>query len=288
MPMNDVCQLLKETRLDKGLTLDEVAQRTYIKLHYLEALEEGRLEKLPAMVHTYGYIRQYAKLLGLDGGSLVAQFQQQERAASAPAKPATAARPTTNELFGESLGFLKPIKTSYGNGNGHHANGNGHHQPTALATPEAPMAPMPSGISPDLPREPGPQDYVPGQMAQVVAPVHLPEPFMPSPFSSPAQAVLTHGAAVQPRDGGPHAPAAYFTPPRGADPQDVIEAQARAQQILLDAEREARHLLRGAEAYADEVLGRLEAEVGQTLQIVQNGRAFLATRRSAGAQQRLG
>jgi transcriptional regulator with XRE-family HTH domain len=288
--MNDVCQLLKETRLDKGLTLEEVAQRTYIKLHYLEALEEGRLEKLPAMVHTYGYIRQYAKLLGLDGGSLVAQFQQQERASTAPAKPG--ARTPSADLFGESLGFLKPMKPAYGNGNGnghgHHANGNGHHLPTALAMPEAPLAPLPSGISPEMPIQPmapaaelpepvayaapepvtAPMPAVPAPSLLVPSP-SLPEPFMPSPFSQPAAASV------------PAAPASYFTPPRGSDPQDVLEAQARAQQILLDAEREARHLVRGAEAYADEVLGQLEAEVGQTLQIVQNGRAFLASRRLA-------
>lgn len=76
--MTDVCQLLKETRLSRGLSLEEVAQRTYIKLYYLEALEEAWLDKLPAPVHTFGYIRLYAKLLGLDGGALVAQFQQQK------------------------------------------------------------------------------------------------------------------------------------------------------------------------------------------------------------------
>jgi transcriptional regulator with XRE-family HTH domain len=76
--MTDVCQLLKETRASRGLSLEEVAQKTYIKAYYLEALEEGLLDRLPAPVHTFGYIRLYAKLLGLDGGALVAQFQQQK------------------------------------------------------------------------------------------------------------------------------------------------------------------------------------------------------------------
>lgn len=77
--MPDICLLLKETRQKYGLTLEDVAQRTYIKLPYLQALEDGRMDQLPAPVYTYGYIRQYAKLLGLDGGELVARFQEQER-----------------------------------------------------------------------------------------------------------------------------------------------------------------------------------------------------------------
>jgi hypothetical protein len=172
-----------------------------------------------------------------------------------------------------------------GNGNGHsvNGNGNGHHPLTTLAAPEAPG--MPSALSPEVPIS-GPQlptvgappssdpigaKPLPSVIPEPASTVTLPEPFMTSPYTSP----------------GPVAPAqaVYFIPPRGADPQDVVEAQARAQQILLDAEREARHLVRGAEAYADEVLGQLELEVGQSLQIVQNGRSFLASRRSAPQQR---
>lgn len=242
--MNDVCQLLKETRLGKGLSLDEVAQRTYIKLHYLEALEEGQLEKLPAMVHTYGYIRQYAKLLGLDGGALVAQFQQHERAASAP----KAARTPTAELFNETLNFLKPIKATYGaegNGNGAaYAPGSGAgYAPTPTLEPPAAYVP-PAAPAPEL-------------------------PMAPPPLSAPF-------AGAQPA-----APAPSFFRPQ-PEPTEVLDARAQAQQILLAAEREARQLVSGAESYADEVLGQLEAEVTATLAVIQNGRHFLAARQRSG------
>lgn len=212
--MNDVCQLLKETRVSKGLSLDEVAQRTYIKLHYLEALEEGELSKLPAMVHTYGYIRQYAKLLGLDGGALVAQFQQQERGPAPQPKPLE--RVPTNELFTDSMSFLKPMKASY---SGHVPTlGQGYANGSAVA--QAPEADTDS--SPSLP------------MSAMRVP---------------------------------------------SEPADVLAARAQAQEILLAAEREARQLVRGAESYADEVLGQLEAEVAQSLQVIVNGRQFLEARR---------
>lgn len=78
--VNTVSQLLKREREARGITLEEVAQKTYIKLHYLHALEEDRPDLLPAPVYTCGYIRQYAKLLGLDGAELVNLYQQHSKA----------------------------------------------------------------------------------------------------------------------------------------------------------------------------------------------------------------
>lgn len=241
--MTDVCQLLRETRLGKGLTLDEVAQRTYIKLHYLEALEEGRLERLPAMVHTYGYIRQYAKLLGLDGGSLVAQFQAFERAASQP----RTARPPAAEMLGETLSFLRPIKPSYGNGsNGHGASASAIGAVTRADVADAVLPPTAPPSAPALPQA-GWTPSLPGQD-------------VPAP----------HPLSVTPAGSAP------------VSASDLMDARAQAQQILLSAEREARQLVQGAEGYADEVLQRLEGEVANALQIVQNGRQFLSSRRRTG------
>lgn len=78
--VNTVSQLLKREREARGITLEEVAQKTYIKLHYLHALEEDRPDLLPAPVYTCGYIRQYAKLLSLDGAELVNLYQQHSKA----------------------------------------------------------------------------------------------------------------------------------------------------------------------------------------------------------------
>ena len=126
--MNEVCSLLKETRQSHGLSLEEVAQRTYIKLPYLEALEDGALERLPAPVYTYGYIRQYAKLLGLDGSALVAQFQQHERGPVHSASTQRSIIPMA-DMPGDSFNPFKPANGNgrlNGNGNG---NGNGHAKP---------------------------------------------------------------------------------------------------------------------------------------------------------------
>jgi hypothetical protein len=62
----------------------------------------------------------------------------------------------------------------------------------------------------------------------------------------------------------------------------VQQAKREAQQILAAAEREAAQMIRGAEQYAGEVLANLEVEVAKALQIIQNGRHYMASRRQPG------
>ena len=50
-------EILQSARLQQGLSLDDIALQTFIKKNYLEALEEDRLEDLPAAVYSCGYIR---------------------------------------------------------------------------------------------------------------------------------------------------------------------------------------------------------------------------------------
>ena len=65
----------RSTRLGLGRTLQDVADATRIKRAYLEALEEMRLEDLPSRPFTIGYVRAYARMLGLDPDAAVARFK---------------------------------------------------------------------------------------------------------------------------------------------------------------------------------------------------------------------
>lgn len=62
----DLGDLLREARTSRGLTLAEVERDTRISRSYLEALEGGRYEVLPAPVYARGFVRSYARYLGLD------------------------------------------------------------------------------------------------------------------------------------------------------------------------------------------------------------------------------
>lgn len=63
--------VLKKTRLQYGLTLEQVHQATRIKHIYLEALEDEDFERLPGAVYVTGFVRSYADYLGLDSEQML-------------------------------------------------------------------------------------------------------------------------------------------------------------------------------------------------------------------------
>jgi cytoskeletal protein RodZ len=73
-----VGEALKAVRLDQGLTLAELAEKTRVRRSYLEALEEMRLDALPSRPFTIGYIRAYATALGLDPELATERFKSDE------------------------------------------------------------------------------------------------------------------------------------------------------------------------------------------------------------------
>ena len=59
-------EVLRQTRIERGITLYDVEQDIRINRAYLAALEEAKFELLPAPVYARGFMRSYARYLGLD------------------------------------------------------------------------------------------------------------------------------------------------------------------------------------------------------------------------------
>lgn len=57
---------LRRQREMREITLREISEATKISLRYLEALEQERFDLLPAKVFARGFLRQYARYVGLD------------------------------------------------------------------------------------------------------------------------------------------------------------------------------------------------------------------------------
>ncbi len=68
--IKDVGNYLQQQRLAHSLTLENVAERTFISHTVLRALEEGNTDELPEKIYVQGFIRRYADLLGIDGAEL--------------------------------------------------------------------------------------------------------------------------------------------------------------------------------------------------------------------------
>jgi transcriptional regulator with XRE-family HTH domain len=67
--------LLGEARKARGVTLEQAAAATRIRIRHLAALEDDRLAELPAPVYVRGYLRTYAGYLEVDADALVDVFE---------------------------------------------------------------------------------------------------------------------------------------------------------------------------------------------------------------------
>ncbi|MGY2373931.1 RodZ domain-containing protein [Pseudomonas sp. SDO524_S393] len=69
-------ETLRQARESKGWSLAEVALKLNLTATSLANLEAGAFDKLPGHTFARGYIRAYAKLLGIDQAVLVQEFDQ--------------------------------------------------------------------------------------------------------------------------------------------------------------------------------------------------------------------
>ncbi|MWV11556.1 DUF4115 domain-containing protein [Pseudomonas sp. R-28-1W-6] len=67
---------LRKARESKGWALTEVAAQLHLTEQALHQLETGAFDKLPGHTFARGYVRAYAKLLGMDQAPLVSEFDQ--------------------------------------------------------------------------------------------------------------------------------------------------------------------------------------------------------------------
>jgi cytoskeletal protein RodZ len=66
--------MLQRARQARGLTLEEVERDTRISRRYLQALENENFGLLPAPVYARGFLRTYARYLGLEPANLLPLF----------------------------------------------------------------------------------------------------------------------------------------------------------------------------------------------------------------------
>jgi len=65
-PRMSLALWLRTGRTEKGLSLDDVARTTKIQLKTLERIEAGAQDGLPAEVFVRGFVRAFARCVGLD------------------------------------------------------------------------------------------------------------------------------------------------------------------------------------------------------------------------------
>jgi len=70
----EIGSILRARRELLSLHFDEVERNTHVKAHYLEALENGAMNRLPSTVQTRGMLSNYATFLDLDVDALLLRY----------------------------------------------------------------------------------------------------------------------------------------------------------------------------------------------------------------------
>lgn len=76
-PATSVGATLRLARLERGEELPAMASALKLRRDQLEAIEEDDLSRLPGRTYALGFVRSYARHLGLDADALVEQFKDE-------------------------------------------------------------------------------------------------------------------------------------------------------------------------------------------------------------------
>jgi hypothetical protein len=72
--LQHMLERMRQAREERGLDLDALARRTRIRVHQLEAIEQGYFERLPRGVYARAVVRAYAEAVGLEPNNAVAEL----------------------------------------------------------------------------------------------------------------------------------------------------------------------------------------------------------------------
>jgi cytoskeleton protein RodZ len=78
--LQELGQKIQQVRQAQGMSLSQLYSLTYVPMHHLKSLEEGRTQKLPEDVFLRGFIQRICDALALDGEAIVAQIPTTEDA----------------------------------------------------------------------------------------------------------------------------------------------------------------------------------------------------------------
>ncbi len=69
-------------RQTKGISLEQIADLTKLRVSTLKAIEDGNFDALPGGIYNISYIRQYARAIDADESRLIQLYRLQHQVAS--------------------------------------------------------------------------------------------------------------------------------------------------------------------------------------------------------------
>ena len=89
---------LPHYRQKRGVSLEEISERTKISIRFLKAIEAEEYEALPGGIFATSYLRQYAAAIGFDEEELLTSYDAATRRGDEP-RPSDAPKPSNRSLL---------------------------------------------------------------------------------------------------------------------------------------------------------------------------------------------
>lgn len=104
---NPIGSVLRYYRLQRKLDLDHISEELRIRLDYLEAMERGRFDLLPAGIYRRSFLKAYAEYLKLDADNVVRMLDQRQ---GTPDREMMQSRPAPKAPLGEPAETENSVK----------------------------------------------------------------------------------------------------------------------------------------------------------------------------------
>jgi cytoskeletal protein RodZ len=105
-----VGQLLRRHRIDKRMSVEEISRATRVPMSSVERIEDDRFDELPGEVFVRGFLKAYARAVGLPADEVLARHTASRRVAFVTPLPLSTqnamGKPARGRRYGVALAFV--------------------------------------------------------------------------------------------------------------------------------------------------------------------------------------
>jgi cytoskeletal protein RodZ len=105
--MDTVGSFLRHAREAKAMSVEEISRTTRVPSSSVERIESDRFDELPGEVFVRGFLKSYARALGVPPDEVLARYTASRRVAWVTPLPiASVVKPARSHRFGVAIAFV--------------------------------------------------------------------------------------------------------------------------------------------------------------------------------------
>lgn len=105
--MEPVGQFLRRHREQRQMSVEEIARSTRVPMDSVTRIEANQFDELPGEVFVRGFLKSYARAVGVPAEEVLARYTASRRVAWVTPLPiASPARPARSRRFGVAIAFV--------------------------------------------------------------------------------------------------------------------------------------------------------------------------------------